>query len=383
MIKEVIGKKIKELREITGFTQEQVAQRIDVSKEYVSMLEAGSRVPSLKVLSNLAKIFHLNIEYFLSEKEPTFSILLRSEDINKKGKEELLKFKKFYDDYIFLEEITNKKMPLAPVYSMQSPAQMAAEERRRLGLGKEPIKDIFGLMESQGCHVFKHSLSQEAKIDGAFVFTEDKRAFILINNSQTKGRQVFTAAHEYCHYLKDRDYKFWIDTPDQLSEKNGKDKKPLEIFANSFAANLLMPKDKIDEIIDKNGGKKIGPEDVIYLKRCFGVSYQAILYRLKNLNYITKRQLEEYLEISPIPLELLIFGNSQDVEEKEERQYIPERYLDLALEAYLLNRISIGRLAELLNIDVISLRDTLSTAKFLRNKEAHKGEKPLIEKDNN
>ncbi|MCP2518913.1 XRE family transcriptional regulator [Candidatus Aminicenantes bacterium AC-708-M15] len=391
MIKEGIGRKIKELREIMGLTQEQVAQKVGVSKEYISMLENGLRVPSLEVLYNLAQLFHQDVSYFLSEKESTFSVLFRSKEINKYGKEELLKFKKFCDDYIFLEEITKKEIPLAPKYSfknlsnfksiLNSAEQMAEEERNRLGIGKEPIKDIFSLMENQGCHVVVQPLDNRSKIDGVFVFEGD-RAFVLINGSQNYERQVFTAAHEYCHYLKDRDYKFWIDTSKQLSERIDNDKNPLETFANIFAGNFLMPKSKIEELIEKDLGERLGPEDIIYLKRYFGVSYQAILYRLKDLNYLSKTELNEYLQISPGVLESFFYKDSEK-ERDREQSLIPERFLNLALEAYLSKKISLGRLAELLEVDIISLKNVLLEAKILRDNKTHKGEKAPVEEDSN
>lgn len=384
MIKELIGKRILESRKILGLTQTQVGQRIGVSKEYISMLENGQRIPNLEILYKLAKFFHQDINYFLSHKEPTFSILLRREELNKEGKTDLLKFKKFCDNYIFIEEITKKELRLAPNLDSRYPLKklrsfeskltsaekLAEEERSRLKIGNEPIKgSIFSLMEIQGCHVVILPINEKSNIDGAFIFDENK-AFVLINGSQPKERQVFTAAHEYCHYLKDRNYKFWIDTPEVLSEENIDSRKPLETFANFFAAHFLMPKNKIKELIEEDLGERLGPEDIIYLKRYFGVSYQAILYHLKNLDYLSKARLNDFLKMKPSVLEEHFFQDSR--KEKGKRQlYIPERFFSLALEAYLSNKISIGRLSELLYIDVISLKDILSKAKFLRSKKIH------------
>jgi len=47
---------IRKLREDRGLTQEQVAKKAGVSKNYITMLEAGARKnPSLPVLKKLAK----------------------------------------------------------------------------------------------------------------------------------------------------------------------------------------------------------------------------------------------------------------------------------------------------------------------------------------
>ena len=42
--------------------------------------------------ADVAELFHQDVSYFLSQKEPTFSMLFRSEEINEYGKEDLLKF---------------------------------------------------------------------------------------------------------------------------------------------------------------------------------------------------------------------------------------------------------------------------------------------------
>jgi transcriptional regulator with XRE-family HTH domain len=47
---------IRKLREDRGLTQAEVAKRADVSKQYVTMLERGTRkAPSLPVLKRIAK----------------------------------------------------------------------------------------------------------------------------------------------------------------------------------------------------------------------------------------------------------------------------------------------------------------------------------------
>jgi transcriptional regulator with XRE-family HTH domain len=47
---------IKKLRNARGLTQEQVAEKAGVSKNYITMLETGTRKsPSLPVLKRLAK----------------------------------------------------------------------------------------------------------------------------------------------------------------------------------------------------------------------------------------------------------------------------------------------------------------------------------------
>lgn len=51
-----MGKLLKERREATGLTREQLAKKAKVTTAYVSMIEAGKRKsPSISVLQRLAK----------------------------------------------------------------------------------------------------------------------------------------------------------------------------------------------------------------------------------------------------------------------------------------------------------------------------------------
>jgi transcriptional regulator with XRE-family HTH domain len=49
-----IGQRIKTLREERGLTQERLAWACDINKSFLSMIEAGRRLPSLTVLASLA-----------------------------------------------------------------------------------------------------------------------------------------------------------------------------------------------------------------------------------------------------------------------------------------------------------------------------------------
>ena len=53
----MIGEKIKSLRESEALTQEEIAVKVGVSKEFISMVESGKRNPSLEVLSKIASVF--------------------------------------------------------------------------------------------------------------------------------------------------------------------------------------------------------------------------------------------------------------------------------------------------------------------------------------
>jgi len=54
--------RLRELREQNGFTQEDLAARVNVSRQTIISLEKGKYNPSIILAYRLAQIFHLPIE---------------------------------------------------------------------------------------------------------------------------------------------------------------------------------------------------------------------------------------------------------------------------------------------------------------------------------
>lgn len=61
------GKKLKELRKIEGWTQEEVAKRLGVSKQTYSHYENENRRPSLDMVRELATVYQVNIDDIFAE----------------------------------------------------------------------------------------------------------------------------------------------------------------------------------------------------------------------------------------------------------------------------------------------------------------------------
>ncbi|MBQ8921950.1 MAG: helix-turn-helix transcriptional regulator [Oscillospiraceae bacterium] len=59
------GSKLKELRKQNGMTQQQLAERIGITKSVVSFYELKERSPSPDVLVKLSYIFHVSTDYLL------------------------------------------------------------------------------------------------------------------------------------------------------------------------------------------------------------------------------------------------------------------------------------------------------------------------------
>ena len=112
-------------------------------------------------------------------------------------------------------------------------------------------------------------------LEGLYIPPENKMDLpvVGININRPITRQRFTAAHELCHHLRDKDK--------QVVCPIGK-KDSIEYFADSFASAILMPyaelQRKIDEYADETG--KVDFDGVLYIADYFGVSFEACVYRI-------------------------------------------------------------------------------------------------------
>ncbi len=126
-----------------------------------------------------------------------------------------------------------------------------------------------------GVDVFTAPMDQ--LISGVLTKKPNSDAVIYLNRADHSNRQRFTCAHELGHYMSRTikgtfDYEF-IDRRDQLAS-SGSD--PDEIYANQFAAALLMPADVVRRL--RRDG--LMPFELAYK---FKVSEEAMSFRLANL----------------------------------------------------------------------------------------------------
>lgn len=143
---------------------------------------------------------------------------------------------------------------------------------------KLPI-DPFQIAERAGVDVVREFSWQSGGVSGVFSL-ENQRPRIQVNPWEPEVRQRFTAAHELGHFMLQhaRDgERVFRDTVRQFSMSNH-DVRERE--ANQFAAELLMPRVAVEQVI--SGGKR----EIRELAKQFGVSEVAMRYRLKNLGWI-------------------------------------------------------------------------------------------------
>lgn len=66
---EEIGKRIREYRKLKNLSQEQLAEKINISTTHMSHIETGSTKLSLQVLVDIAKVLNVNTDDLIFEQK--------------------------------------------------------------------------------------------------------------------------------------------------------------------------------------------------------------------------------------------------------------------------------------------------------------------------
>ena len=64
-----IGNKINQLRKLSGMTQEQLAEKLNVSRQTISKWESDSTSPDLESIVKISRIFHVSLDDLVKEGE--------------------------------------------------------------------------------------------------------------------------------------------------------------------------------------------------------------------------------------------------------------------------------------------------------------------------
>lgn len=71
MFKLSMGDRIREVRKKQGLTQDQLAERLDVSVEFVGQIERAQKLPSMQVFIKLIEVLNVSADYLLRDSVST------------------------------------------------------------------------------------------------------------------------------------------------------------------------------------------------------------------------------------------------------------------------------------------------------------------------
>jgi len=362
-----LGERIRSARLNLGLNQEQLADEVGLPRPAISQIESGKRAIDSMELVAFSKALREPLSFFLEplyeegEEEPV-KVLYRSDDISERDKSTVDDFLVLAKDYTMLEKLLglNLSQPL-PSWGTEIKTkwdaivdgQKTAEALRGvLNLGLAPVKELDKVLESAGIKVVMRAIP-DSKVWGFSLSSKALGHCIFANTYCVRERQNFTLAHELGHLVMDRNHSATVLTAKEAQQLNDDLKVLIEIRANSFAAAFLMPEAAIEHALAKLGMSRRTTEQLTtvtieYLRNHFGVSYDAMLWRLINLKWISKQDRQKFV--------FQLEEEKGETASSSPKESLPERYRNLAFKAYQSAKISIGKLAELLRIDVYEAR---------------------------
>lgn len=162
--------------------------------------------------------------------------------------------------------------------------------RQRLKLGDDGI-DLEDVATRRGASVFRHDFGDSAP-DGMYVY-DGRDAIIVVNDAKPPQRQRFTLAHELGHHELHRDGGplRLVDFDVYTTTRDGM-KDPDEVAANAFAANLLLPRTAIELVLGARRNAQVGVADLVELIRRHRVSWEMVLWRLLNEQFLRRSDRE-------------------------------------------------------------------------------------------
>jgi Zn-dependent peptidase ImmA (M78 family) len=216
-----------------------------------------------------------------------------------------------------------------------------------------PLPDVLGLAErSLGVPVAIFGRLGD-DVAGAYI-SRGERRLIVLNGSDPAVRVRFTLAHELAHHCFGDDAR--PDTHAGLAVPG----HWIEVRANAFAAELLMPHEAVLRWTD---GRRLRParlDDVVEAAAAFGVSALAACYRLQEAGVeFDARRLEREIAAGLHLTALMRREPYADplLDALQRLPYVPQRLRGSVLFRTALGELPVAQAARRLGTTVAELRD--------------------------
>jgi len=192
---------------------------------------------------------------------------------------------------------------------------------------------------------------------GASVVDNTLGVGILINTNDAPWRRNFDLAHELFHVVT------WnVFSPEEIG--NGTIKTRPEQYADIFASTLLLPEAHLLDALKVTAtDNEVRLIDIIELAKDFGVSTEAILWRLVNLRILKKLQAQKVLANSKF--RDLDRNMRRRLYRSDRPSKFPSRFISLACRCLMEGKISRGTFAKYLEIDRAEIDNYLDDAGFV------------------
>jgi Zn-dependent peptidase ImmA (M78 family)/transcriptional regulator with XRE-family HTH domain len=259
-------------REARGYTQKALADKISCHQSRLSKIEAGELMPQESDVQNFGQVLGQNPDFFFQQgatMPASVSFYRRTQTIPLKVFRQCnaqmnicrLEIEQKVGD----KKLAKRELPYLPPEKNGGPAAVAQAMRQKWGINSGAVQHLTLLIEEAGCVVVDFPFPS-MKLDGLCIRAPGKSPVIFLHNGLPKSRRRLSLAHELAHLVMHTD-------PHEKVEDE----------AWEFAGEFLMPSAEIKEQFVGLNLDKLGQ-----LKKQWGVSMQAILYRARKMEKISE-----------------------------------------------------------------------------------------------
>ena len=360
---QILAQNVRLLRTANRLSQKALADNAGLSLSAIKSLERAKNEPRMRTMQAIAKAIDVNLQELFQPVRDLHAVRFRSAKRMQNRENVLAEVVRWLDNFNFLEESLNKKMPfiLSAVRRQCSrgrPAEAAGLCRKKLGLKvTEPIHDICGLLEHAGVKVFLVPISSDSFF-GLSVGEDDGGPAVVVNVWEriSVERCIFSAAHELGHLMLHH------DAYDVTKVEENKEE---EHEADRFAGHFLMPNEGFRKEWNEAAGLHF-VDRVFKVKRIFRVSYKTVLSRLleegavdksiwMKFNLAYKQHFNRKLSFKKEPMDIY----PVEPYGMQRFDFYEDRFKRLIREAVEKDKISLSCGAEMLRIGIDEMQDLI------------------------
>ena len=356
-------------REGAGINQAAAATALDIARTTLVAIEQGKRRAKMPELQRLAHLYDTSVNAMLRQESihvdlvPRFRKLVGASDNAADAAvtlmADLAKAEVELEDLLGIRRARDypAERPLLPGDVRAQAEQDAVEVRQRLGLSNRPVTDIVTLLEMElNIRVYVRRI--DGDISGVFAYDEKLGACILLNANHPRERRAQSAAHEFGHFMATRSEPEILETNERY---NSREERYAIAFGKAFLTPVRAVMQKFQEVTA--GSEKFSRRHVIVLAHFFGVSREAMVRRLEELELIREGTWDWFQANGGITDEQArqVLGNLMSADEEKEAADRPTtlRLNLLAAEAHSRGLLSEGQLCRLLRLDRVGFRESV------------------------
>jgi transcriptional regulator with XRE-family HTH domain len=344
---EIFAQNLSRLRKMQGLSQEELADRTDLTRQTVSKYEKGEADPSISMLNKFAEALDAPVEYFFKEnnsKFDDFTYGFKIVDVSRTltnikyreyeklddstndtvKREAFVKLSKLLEVEKILGSEKKFKNPInnfQDVNTKEKAEQAALEVRKKWALYDNPFANVISVLEREGVKIIE--VTADTTFEGLSAEYMDLPIIVLNDAIHEVTRKRFTALHELGHLI--------LQIPDDLNYEK------IERICDAFAAMLILPKELL--ILELgNSRTNLSLRELNLIKQKYGISIRAILVSAGFAGVISWKKYREMCDH--------VDGASEEIREYQKPE-VALRFRQLLYRGVMTKKIDMKRFVDL------------------------------------